>query len=118
MLSCNPRKCLKNLSVSDQFILNIADFENYCILYNQSLLKDEKSFNEFLNLNFYDGLYYEHGYVITTIVDSIGEEILTNWIQNSKLDSVKLKLYLMGGHDLRPKKYKFVEHRYPLIFKD
>jgi hypothetical protein len=34
MFSCNPRKCLKNLNVSDQFILNIDDFEIivFCII--------------------------------------------------------------------------------------
>jgi hypothetical protein len=114
------RKCLNDIPVTDIFVSNIDNLKEYCKSFNAACNKDSMGFKSILDLNFYDGLTYEHGYVLSLVIDSIGQDVVNKWINTQLIDSEKLKTYLMAGQDWRNssiENWESVEERYPLIFQ-
>lgn len=113
--------CLKNVSVTDSFIQSIDNRLKYCRSYQSAINGDSAAFKYLVDQNFYDGLVYEHGFVLSVVVDSLGQDVIARWMQSQYIDNDKLKTYLMGAQDWRNSgKYEnreFVWDRYPLIFR-
>lgn len=119
--NCVPRKCIKDVKVTDTYFYHMNNPRKYCKSYRSALEKDSTAFKYLVDLNFYDGATYEHGFVLSFVVDSIGEELVNRWIRNQYIDGDKLKTYLRAGQDWRNGgKYENRESvldRYPLIFE-
>jgi len=120
---CIQKKCLKDISVSKQYINKIDNLANYCKILSAAFNNDVEAFKFLLDLDFYDGLSYEHGYVLSIVVDSLGEDTIVKLIDNKEINNERLKVYLGAGQDWRNsgkhnKDFIFVEDQYPLIFRE
>jgi len=91
--SCNYR-CENTNLIKIKTILN----KNYCELINESLNKDELSFNTLLRLKVNDKDIYNHGEVLLQIIDLNGEKFTIMCIDNfDKLQKFRLRIYLGAG---------------------
>lgn len=97
-MSCGDYSC-KNEVISE-FLLEFAiDNEyNYCQLYSESSKGDLESIKEISLLSFYDGLVYEHGLVLISLINKLGEDKYLESLTDTDIDErKKICSYLRAG---------------------
>ena len=116
-VSCQRRYCLQDVAVTDLFIYHIDGKKEYCKSFKSACKGDSIAFKYLTDQNYSDGAGYEHGYVVSIVLDSIGEEKVARWIESQYIDGAKLKSYLRAGQDWRSSGKEPAEERYPLLFR-
>ena len=92
----------------------------YCDKFRNACDGDSTALKYLVAQNYYDGASYEHGYVISIVIDSIGEDVVVQLVDNQYIDRAKLKSYLWAGQNWRAgraSQMESVEERYPLLFR-
>jgi len=97
-ISCGDYSC-KNEVISESLLeFAINNEYNYCQLYSESLKGDLQSIKEISLLSFYDGLVYEHGWVLIHLINALGEEKYLKSLTDTDLNErKKICSYLRAG---------------------
>ena len=121
LYSSRRTNCLSHLDLSKFFIAEVSKKKNYCKYYERARLGDYESFKKMLDFVFDAGANTEHGYVINSIIDAVGQGKIIEWIKKGEIDKIIFKSWIRGGvqWDL-PNEYGeriWAEDKYPLLFE-
>ena len=97
MHSSRRTDCLSNLHLSKFFIANVKGKKNYCKYCEKAYLGDYESFKKMVDFGFDAGANFEHGYVINSIIDVLGQEKIIEWLKKGEIDKVALRGWVIGG---------------------
>jgi hypothetical protein len=113
--------CLSELYVAEFFIAKVRQETNYCKYYKRAYSGDYESFKKMLDFGFDAGAACEHGYVINSIIDNIGQEKIIEWFKKGELDKVVLwgwvRIGVEWGLPNEEGKKIPTEDKYPLLFE-
>lgn len=120
IISCENKCNINGVEIGSLLIINGEEQGiNYCELVEKSFLNDNRAISQLCLLYFENSVGYEHGEVIVSLINQIGEEQFLDAIQGiNKSEKNRIESYLdvgleYGNYNL---KGKTIKETFPKVY--